>query len=429
MENALKACSSIQRLLVLVSGTLLAFSLSVGDTASYQRALNDVLALGEDGAAGLSNFITSKWIVERRNDNEILPIYQASNKTLKDFAVALRKSMNELGVRIDDERVFETTIFTNGKTLARLRGWERPDLFLPLPPVERPTVRRMLHYLEKDGLEGTILVLPSYDFWLYPHIEHAARQSRIELAGMELVAVRLVSQHIGKGRIERFELRPGNETPLGHFRFSFDQGISNREPLIELDVKVPMNRTSFRIEGDEWLELKRSWYISKGLDPDAYVLAKLPYSDLRMFDSKIGNMTLSDAADWLRGRLSDEEKPVNLLMLGISAERDLVLIIGPIILSILMIGLISSMQHITTVAKTIRFKYSDFYWGVISPSRIAKVVSLVSISLVPGATCIVLPLYLEGNVTTWIPNILGALIAIVVFLNAISLPSKLPSSE
>lgn len=173
MENALKVCSSIQRLLVLVSGILLVFMLSVDDKVSYQNALSDILVLGPNGANDLSNFITSEWIVKRRSDDEILPIYRASNETLKRFALILRQSMSDLGVRIEENEVFNNTIFTNGE-MVRLRGWERPNLFLPLPPVQNPTVRRMLHYLEREELRGTILVLPSYEIWLSPHVKRAA---------------------------------------------------------------------------------------------------------------------------------------------------------------------------------------------------------------------------------------------------------------
>ena len=129
MENALKVCSSIQRLLVLVSGILLVFMLSVDDKVSYQNALSDILVLGPNGANDLSNFITSEWIVKRRSDDEILPIYRASNETLKRFALILRQSMSDLGVRIEENEVFNNTIFTNGE-MVRLRGLGATE---PLP--------------------------------------------------------------------------------------------------------------------------------------------------------------------------------------------------------------------------------------------------------------------------------------------------------
>ena len=428
MENALKICNSVERLLVLLSGILLVFMFSTSDTALYQLALRDILVLGEDGAANLSKFITSNWLVKRRSEDKILPIYQESNKTLMRFAVVLRESMDELGVQIDKKNVFETSIFRPGQYV-RLGGWERPDLFIALPPVDRPTVRRMLHYLDRDSLEGTILVLPSFAIWFYPHVKHAARQKGIKLTGTKLVEVRLVSKEIGKGRIERIERRPRQETPFGLFRLHFDKGTSEDDPLIELDIKVPMNRTSFLIEANEWSQLKSQWYISKGFDPNPYVSAKSPYSHLRMLESEIGNMKLGDAAKWLKSKLSYEKTSMNFLGLGISVDRNLLSTIGPITLAILMLGLISAMRHIATVAETIEFKHYNFYWGIISPSRTAKVTSLISISLIPGATCIGFSFYSNGNVVILIPSILGALIAIAVFLIAIRLPSKLPSAN
>ena len=426
MEEALKLCRSVQNLLVLISGTLLAFALSVGETAPYQRALNDLLALGEDGPADLSKFITSKWIVERRSETEILPIYQASNETLKNFAVALRESMNALDVHIDYEKVFDNTIFSDG-TIVRLGGWERPDLFLDLPPVEAPTVRQMLQYLEKDGLEGTILVLPTYADWLYPHIGRAVRQKSVELKGAKLVSVRLVSQDIGKGRIDKIERRPGQETPFALFRFNLENSSSNNEPLIELDVEVPMNRTSFNVANEDWINLQRSWYVSRGLNPDGYVLAKSHFLDLRTFMSDIQNMSLRDAADWLRAKLVDEKELVTLS--GISVSRNLISTAGPIVLIVLMIGLISTIHHIAAVSENVEFKHYDFPWGVISPSPVSKFVSLASISIVPGGTCVVLQFFLGGTATTWGLGILGAVTAIAVFLKAQNLPSKLRSVE
>ena len=410
MDAAAKTCNSLQNFLVLMSGVLFTFLLSADDAAQYERALNDVRALGE--AEELSNFITTKWIIERRSTSEVLPIYQESNRALKRFAVALEGSMNELDVSIDEEQVFEDTIFTNGRQ-ARLAGWERPDLFLSLPPAGA-TVWRLLAYLERERLEGTALVLPSYDFWLYPHITRKVQQDRVELKGMRLVGVQLVSENLGKGKIDRFELRPRNEIPCGRFRFSFDR--QSDVPLVELDVDAPMNRTAFYMDEDEWVALQHSWYASRNIDAYMYVPAASNYSNLRMVP-EIGNMAPRDAMAWLRDKLSGGERSVSFF--GISVAQNLVSIAGPVMLSIFMIGLISVMQHITALAKMgVRVERHSVYWGVISPSRTARVIGLVSVSLIPGLVCAVLPFYMGGGAAAYSLSALGIVAAFVVFLNA-----------
>ena len=423
MKSALKLCSITQRLLVLASGILLAFMLSVHDRTPYEDALSAILLLGEDGARKLSTFITSKWIVERRSDEEILPIYQASNRTLRRFSGVLLGAMDDLGAMVDHEGVIANTIFTGSNNQVRLRGWERPDLFLPLPPVENPTVRRMLHYLERDRLRGTIVVLPSYDIWFTPHINRVLRQRGIDLTGMTLVEVKLLSDDLGKGRIEPISKEPGSETPRGLFHFTFENKSSPSKPFVELDVEVPMNRTSFLIEGEEWLELRRSWYRSLGIEPEHYDSISAPFEKLRIFESEIGNMTLSEAADWLRQKASRNVDTIDLL--GISFQDSLVSIFGPIVLSILMIGIISAIYHVLSISDVSQLiPHDDVYWGVVSPSRIARVTSFVAISLLPGSTCIAMAVYLGSNVTVLTLNISGTLIAMFVFWSASRLVSN-----
>ena len=415
MEAAVKACNSIQNALVLISGALFAFALSADDAVLYEYALDEVIALGQ--AEELSEFITTKWIVERRSDYDILPIYQESNRTLRDFATALEGSMRELDANIDDERVFQNTIFTNERQ-AQLGGWERPDLFLSLPSAGA-TTWGLLTYLEREHLEGTMLVLPSYDFWLYPHIAREARQREVTLGGMRLVDVRLASEQLGKGRIDRFELQPGIETTFGRFRFSFDSepGV----PLVELDVDVPMNRKRFYVPQDEWAELQRSWYASRNIEADMYVPATSKYKNLRMLFSEVGHMPPRQAENWLRDKLADGESTIRFF--GATVEQNLVAMAGPMMLSVLMVGLISAMRHIAVLADdVIRINHHDVYWGIISPSRTARIISLVSVSLIPGTTCAVLPFYLGGGFAAWSCSGLGVLIAFAVFLNVVNLP-------
>ena len=423
MNRALKLCSITQRLLVLVSGILLAFMLSVDERDPYQDALSDILAIGEDGAQNLSNFMTSKWIVERRSEDEILPIYQASNETLRRFAKVLLGTMEELGARIDHEEVFSNTIFTDSKNQVLLKGWERPDLFISLPPVENPTVRRMLHYLERDNLKGKLLVLPWYEDYLIPPIKRALRKRNITLTRMTLVGVELLSNEFGKGRIEPLRAGTGWEWANGLLRFSFENRNPLGVPFVELDVEVPLSLMQFSIEGDEWLELQRAWYTSNGFDPEHYVLGDSPFADLRVLESQIGNMTMREAAEWLRQRAASNLESVNLL--GVSLGDNLVSTVGPIVLSALMIGLASAIHHILSIASLVRLTHEDEYWGVVSPSRIARGTSFVAISIVPGGTCIAMAVYFGGNVTVLALNTIGALIAMAVFLSAVRLVSVL----
>ena len=423
MKSAIKLCSITQRLLVLVSGILLAFMLSVHDRTPYQDALSAILLLGEDGARDMSTFITSKWIVERRSDEEILPIYQASNRTLRRFSGVLLNAMDDLGAMVDHEKVFSNTIFTDFDNQVRLGGWERPDLFLPLPPVGNPTVRRMLHYIERDRLRGTILVLPSYDIWFTPHISRVLKQRSIDLNGMTLIEVKLLSDNLGKGRIEPISKEPGSEMPRGLFHFTFENKLSPSKPFVEFDVEVPMNRTSYLIEGEEWLELRRNWYKSLGLEPEHYESISAPFEKLRILESEIGNMKLTEAADWLRQKASRKADAIDLI--GISLQDNLVSVFGPIVLSILMIGIISAIYHVLSISDVSQLTSDDdVYWGVVSPSRIARVTSFVAISLLPGGTCIAMAVYLGGNVTVLTLNISGTLIAMCVFWSASRLVSN-----
>lgn len=422
MNSALKLCSITQRLLVLASGILLAFILSAHSRTPYQDALNDILAIGEHGARNMSDFITSQWLVERRSENEILPIYQASNRTLRNFTNVLLGAMEDLGATVDHKNIIENTIFTDSQNQVRLKGWERPDLFLPMPPVEEPTVRRMLHYLERDELRGTIIVLPSYEIWFTPHIKYALRKRELELAELKLVEIELLSEGLGKGRIEAIEKEPGSEMPKGNFRLTFEKLSSNSTPYVELDVEIQMNRTGFYINEKEWAELRRSWYKSNGIDPVRYVSGGTPFDRLRIFESQVGNMTLSEAAGWLRKKASGIVETVNLL--GISLGYNLVSIFGPIVLSILMVGIIAAIHHVLSIDGAIRLTYNDVYWGVVSPSRIARVASFGAITFLPGGTCIAMGVYFGNNVTTFVLNSFGILLAIAVFWSARKLISN-----
>lgn len=71
-------------------------------------------------------------------------------------------------------------------------------LFDMNPSKKRPTVGVTLGFLERDMLEGTIIVLPSIDTWVYPHIQRASRQNKIALKGTTLVSVELISEEIGR---------------------------------------------------------------------------------------------------------------------------------------------------------------------------------------------------------------------------------------
>ena len=419
MQDALRIANSVQNLLVWLSAALLLIALWPSDPAPFKSALNDVIVLGKDGAAELSDFVTDKWLVEPRRDDEILPIHAASNETLVTFGSVLRESMKTLGVGINDEAVFRSF----DPQFVRLEGWERPDLFLPLPPVERPTIRRMLDYLEQDSLAGVILVLPSYEIWLSPHIARAAQQERVSLGGTRLVGVRLVSDQIGKGRIDAFGRRPGVETPRGLFRFSFERGTRSSQPLIHLNVDVPMNRTGFRVEEDEWLELQRSWYASRGLDSDCYVPAQDSYLNLRRFESEIWHMTIEEASVWLQDRLREEDLAVSLW--GVSVGRSLVAMVGPLVLSVLMLNLIVTMKHIAVVSGTAPPVHTEPYWAVLSPSRMTRNAGILSVSFVPGLTCIVLAVCLGSTAAIRLLNVVGVLLAICVFSNAVSLAPRL----
>ena len=423
MKSALKFCSITQQLLVLVSGILLVYVLSADSRNPYQYALNEILAIGEDGARDLSKFIASTWLLERRSEHEILPIYRASNETLRRFAYVLKGAMDELGAGIDYEGVFENTIFTDSKDQVRLKGWERPDLFLSLPPVDKPTVRRMLHYLERESLEGTLLVLPGYPEYIIPQIRRALRQKKISLTGMMLVEIELLSSEFGKGIIRPLTEDPSWEWANGHFRLSFEKDTDQREPLIELDVVLPLSLSSFRIERDAWIKLQRAWYRSNEFDPELYVSGNAPFGDLRVFESQIGNMKLSEATEWLREKASGKLESVNLL--GMSLEGNLVSTVGPIILIALMVGLISAVCHVLSIANLVRLSHEDEYWGVVSPSRIARGTSLVAISIVPGSTCVAMAVYFEHNFTILTLNTIGALVAVAVFLCARKLVENL----
>ena len=417
MKSALKFCSITQQLLVLVSGILLAYVLSADSRNPYQYALNEILAIGEDGARDLSNFIASTWLLERRSEHEILPIYRASNETLRRFAYVLKGAMDELGAGIDYEDVFKNTIFTDSKNQVRLKGWERPDLFLSLPSVDKPTVRRMLHYLERESLEGTLLVLPGYPEYIIPQIRRVLRQNKISLTEMTLVEIELLpTSEFGKGIIRPLREDPSWQWANGHFRLSFEKDTDQREPLLELDVVLPLSLRSFRIERDEWIKLQRAWYRSNGFGPERYVSGNAPFGALRVFESQIGNMKLSEATKWLREKASGKLESVNLL--GISLEGNLVSTIGPIILIALMVGLISAVCHVLSLANQVRLSHEDEYWGVVSPSRIARGTSLVAISIVPGSTCVAMAVYSGHNFTILTLNTIGALVAVAVFLCA-----------
>ena len=387
--------------------------LSTSDKSIYHNALNDVRSLGENGTQNLSSFIKG-WISERRSNDEILPIYQESNKTLRTFATVLKESMRKLGVEIHRDTVFRNDVFAKAP-LVRLQGWERPDLFLPLPPVERPTVRRMLIYLARDELNGTILVLPSYEMWFTPFVEHAARQSQLDLQGMQLVKVRLMSSDIGQGKIESFDKKPGMETPLALFQLSFAKGESKSEPHINLDIEIPMNRKGFQIGPDKWIELQQRWYESNNVDASNYI-GDSTFATLRELDSEIGSRTLSGAIEWLESNLSSDPNFINLF--GVSLETQLISIVGPLALSILMMGLISTMHHIRVIRGEARPTYENAYWGVLSPSWIARVTGVASISLIPGGMCVAIPIFAAGSVVEWTLCLLGVLMALVVFLSA-----------
>ncbi|MFM0350352.1 hypothetical protein [Paraburkholderia sp. RL17-347-BIC-D] len=366
MEELVKAAKVVHLSLIAICAAFLAFALAPNDAENYRLAKSEL-----DALRTLQFDQFAVWAAK----NVALPDVQKSASSLRNLL-----TVSSAVVKVSTDIAIRQPLVV-----------DRPDakwnLQQILDFIEKPNSVGILSQLSDDQVVTAMQRLfqrPAgicSTYGIGPDTPCPELSSDFILSAIRLELERPVDGKLVSGAKDAYRSVPETPYNLGVMRFEFYKDTKHGRDLQyrQANLRIKNKRVAEGYFARTWILSHKNalGLVSQGSNPVA-----LPH--LRRIWDEVALMTPQDAARFITARESASRRTFSAF--GITVDEAILAIAGPSIIFFILLYLLAELRHLDNIFDRGSHPGGTLAWIVVYPEALARIISLLSVSLLPVIT-------------------------------------------
>ncbi|WP_035570860.1 hypothetical protein [Paraburkholderia graminis] len=366
MEELVKAAKVVHLSLIAICAAFLAFALAPNDAENYRLAKHELDALRTLPFEQFAVWITN---------NVALPQIQESASSLRSLL-----STSSAVVKVSTDIAIRQPLVV-----------DRPDL--------KSNLQQVLDFIEKQNSVGILSQLSDDQvvtavqrllqrpaevcsaYGIGPDTPCPKLSSDFMLSAIRLELERPVDGEVVSGRKDSYRSVPETPYNLGVMRFEFSRSTEHGRELQyrQANLRIKNKRVAEGYFARAWIlsDINGRTLISTGANSVA-----LPH--LRRIWDEVALMTPQDAARFITARESASRRTFSAF--GITVDEAILAVAGPSIIFFVLLYLLAELQHLDKTLEQGNHHGDTLAWIVAYPEALARIISVLSVSVLPVIT-------------------------------------------